>query len=88
MKFYCDRCGKEHDKQPKNCGSCGCPEFNWKHEMDDQIAIILEISELVELVNHIADGAEEGDNISEILVSATPQDVKDYIIDELDGCKA
>lgn len=87
MKFYCNRCGKEYDKDPKNCPECGCPEFMWYHEMADQIALIMEISELVELVNHIADGTEEGDQMSQILVDATPRDVRDYICKELEGCK-
>ena len=56
-------------------------------KLSDKVKIELTISDLIELVNHIADGTELGDDVSQIIVDATPQKIKDFICDELQGCK-
>ena len=86
-KWICDECCTEYHERPTTCSKCGRQTFNEYMEITDYINLKIQICDLIELIKGIADGTEEGDDLANILVEATPQDVKDFIADELEGCK-
>lgn len=56
-------------------------------ELSDKVTLTFTISDLVELAGAFP-ATEEGDYYFSYIYEATPQVVRDFIVEELKGCKA
>lgn len=86
-KWYCDECVQEHSEKPTICSKCGCQTFNEYMEVTDYATLKIQICDLIKLITEVADGTEQGDDLSQILADATSQEVRDFIAETLEGCK-
>ena len=55
-------------------------------EVSDKVTLTFVISDLIELAGAF-EATEEGDHYFSIIYEATPQEVRDFIVEELEGCK-